>query len=80
MSTAKLTPIALLSALPLMACDRMSYYRGCSFSSDAADVFQPCIETEVRDMAGRYAMELVFEPCGSNNFLDFRSFDLSIAK
>jgi hypothetical protein len=72
MSTAKLTPIALLSALPLMACDRMSYYRGCSFSSDAADVFQPCIETEVRDMAGRYAMELVFEPCGSNNFLDFR--------
>jgi hypothetical protein len=49
----------------------MTYYRGCSFSSDAAEAFRPCIETEVRKISDQHSMELVFEPCGSNNFLSF---------
>ena len=38
---------------------------------DASEVFQPCIETELKSRAKEYAMQLIFEPCGSNRFLDF---------
>jgi hypothetical protein len=38
---------------------------------DASGVWVPCVETELKSRAKEHAMQLVFEPCGSNQFLDF---------
>ncbi|MCB9760940.1 MAG: hypothetical protein H6739_13965 [Alphaproteobacteria bacterium] len=62
---------AALLAPGLVACDRDDLYGGSRFSENVYDAYSECSEAEIRFLAGKHNMQMVFDNCGSNNFVNY---------
>jgi hypothetical protein len=60
-----------LSASLLAGCDRDSLYTENRFSDNVYLAYEECSESEIRFLTAKHNLQTAFEPCGSNNFVEF---------
>lgn len=70
-SRCPLAVLALLCALPALPACGDDSLGDADFTSNVADAYATCRESEITFLIGKHGMQKAFAPCGSNNFGTF---------